>query len=61
MGSKCWPELEASALIDRGHQSATPSGLTVKTQLAERTSKCDNGLQMPLMIEWDIPSYIQNY
>ena len=27
--------------------------LTVKMLLAERTSKCDNGLHMPLIIEWE--------
>jgi len=36
-----------------GDQMGLTVNLTVKILLAERTSKLDNGLQMPLMIEWE--------
>jgi len=36
-----------------GDQMKLTVNLTVKTLLAERTSKWDNGLHMPLMIEWE--------
>lgn len=29
------------------------ANLTVKMLLAEESSLCDNGLQVPLMIEWE--------
>jgi len=36
-----------------GDQMRLTVNLTVKALLAERTSKWDNGLHMPFMIEWE--------
>jgi hypothetical protein len=36
-----------------GDQVRLTVNLTVETLLAEQTSKCDNGLHMPLMIKWE--------
>jgi hypothetical protein len=36
-----------------GYQIRLTVNLTVKMLLAEKTSIADNGLQVPLMIEWE--------
>ena len=38
---------------DFGYQIQMTVDLTVEMLLTEKSSICDNGLQVPLMIEWE--------